>query len=1061
VNPALASPPLGAAINSAASSALPYREAVLAAFTYDVPGDSPPDLIVKRNAMQDNGPLAVKILVTARRARSVPRASRDSILRATAPYNTSVEPDDDCPDAATWTLQQDLLFRVLILSDATAIRHVDSFNRTVQYRPRLTNPSCCVFERVRNDAILCRTTSPLGFDKVNAPSLQLLHHAVGSIGADLPEQLSLARLLSPPPGLEHAGTRKHYIDQLCASARGTQSLHGFSLHATTGISKCRSTISTARVLKEVERIERSPESCSALSPSESADKHSPCSGLFLTTFDLEESRTARGHHARAVEVMEDVVAAVAQSGLVRLSNQPDHGAPAAHAQLDFNSVWTAPLSGFGSSKVQLYGKTIVTDTALHDEIADSAAVNHSTLSSRGVSVWVGCCPRDLVGRVAAADRPRLLERLHTMISMDGFNYAELLDLVLSTGTVPRVVFQLPGETVLTPSGLGAAHAVLGVGSQMLNLAINLSTSPSACDATMSFWEDFPAVLFNSSLATRTIFPGMWLKEVRHWPLQHPFWSQQIAAVTAVVAAARARCTSPQGVLVYTRRFDGAEDDARRFCMSEILPPGTNPEGYVPLSGDRHCCGVEILWLSINGMCVHCFYQGHSLMQSAGPSPAPHYPHMNAAGRRNGFQRPALPHQLDQPMYRVTNSGRRGAPVSPLPPPPPPPPPSVQSPVHSAAQPTMASSAQLAEDCAEIDPPSIWAQLATCAMSAISLIRLACCAGPPALAAPACAYAPLSQTAAADEQRAQRPRDRPSSPLRLPPAAPPAPPHVPAPPSTRRSGQRRDRAPAAAASAPAEQSMAESNQSARPKRQRVAAAAAGPAAPPTMTAVENSIGAAAPEVEASAAAAAAAAAFSHHSRSASAAAAATPSGGRPRRQAANLAADRTRKMVASEASGGPIDGPSDGEHIDDSPPQSDEEEQKGKRSRPSQNRKNQNTFRKKPKHSNSKTVTERERVGHPTIPPRLRKQWDFALLMSTVQWEWKPMLPESAQVNGWNHTEPVGSLQARFMLCSMSLETGVCKNQRDTGFTLSPTLMHDTVQLLHSPMHEQTASQSTL
>jgi hypothetical protein len=82
--------------------------------------------------------------------------------------------------------------------------------------------------------------------------------------------------------------------------------------------------------------------------------------------------------------------------------------------------------------------------------------------------------------------------------------------------------------------------------------------------------------------------------------------------------------------------------------------------------------------------------------------------------------------------------------------------------------------------------------------------------------------------------------------------------------------------------------------------------------------------------------------------------ATPSGGRLRRRAANVAADLTRRMAASE---GAPDGPSDGEHIDDSPHQSDAEEQKGKR-RSSQSRKNHNTNRKKTKLSNSETTTQR-------------------------------------------------------------------------------------------------------
>lgn len=1023
---------LGAAAHSAAASAIPYRQAVLAAFTYDVPADSPRELIVKRNAMQDNGPLATRILVTARHARAAPQASRDSLLRATAPYNTSVVPDDDCPDAATWTLQQDLLFRVLILSQATTIRHVDSLHRHREYQPRLTRLSCLEFECVRRDALLSRSASPLGFDMVNAPSLQLLHHAVGSVGADLPERLSLTRLLRPPPGSEHAASRKEYIDQLCAAARDTGSLLGFSLSQAKGVSKTRGNISSARVLNEVERIERSPESCSALPSPASAAGHSAPIGLFLTTFDAEESRAARGHHARAVEVMEDVVVAVAQSGLVRLTDQPDHATPDAHAQLDFNSVWAAPLSGFGSSKVQLYGKTIVTDTALHDEIADSAAVNYSTLSSRGMSVWVGCCPRDLMGRVAAADRPRLLERFHAMISTDGFSYAELLTLVLSTGTVPRVVFQLPGETVVTPSGMGAAHAVLGVGSQMLNLAINLSTSPSACDAALSFWEDYPAVLFNSSLATRTIFPGMWLKEMRRWPLRHPFWSEQIAAVTAVVDAARARCTSPQGVLIYTRRFDGAEDDARRFCMSEILPPGTKLDGYVPLHGDRHCCGVEILWLSINGMCVHCFYNGHSLMQSAGAAAAPHYPHMNAAGRRSGFEQPVLPHQLDRQMYRVANSAQRRAPTSPPPPPPPPPSPPPPPPVGSATSPARLDSGAL------IEPPSLWAQLGACAISLVSSIRLACCARPSVLASTACAHAPLSPAPAACGQRDLRPRAPAPLSLCLPPAAPPPPPSVPAPPTS--SGpRRRGRSDASAQSVPPAQSMDEDPARHRPaKTRRTAAPAASPTV--TMAAVGHSPGAA-PLVAASSAAAAAAAEAPLPLAGAAAVAPSVPQLQRPRRKAAEASQARTQQQVND----GGLSGASDSDHRDGSPPrsQSDDDVDERKGASAQRQRRRKSGTRAGAGRKSSKAAT---REAHAQIAGHLRRQWPLALLMSTNKWMWQPMLQESAERNGWTQVEPVAQVRVGSILCSMPLATGVCRDQHNR-FTLSSEMMNSTVALL--------------
>ena len=697
-----------AATVGAAAALLPFSAVVEALFSYEIDADSPPALRVKVDCMQQNGPLLVQLLVASA---TVTVSTIHPPSRSPEPYNTSVHPDEDCYSQPVWQLQQELLFKVL-MTGVTSITWMGPDGVLVVHQPlALRDPR---FRRVQQDALGVAQRRAAS----NAPpSLNHLVHADGVIFADVqgPHALSFLRLVH-----KNAAAFKAVLSK----AKSDGSLKSFTVtRSGTACKLTKSTATEVSVRNEIMRL--TADSASASVPgmrhSGIGQASSSAQGCFFTT--LSAPADSSEEHGCAVEIMRDVMAdAVAQNAVAHLENQPQGAAPAPTAQLDFDSVYTVPPAGFGASQVQLYGKTIATSTALHDEIADSSALNYATLSSRGVSVWIGVNLRHVVESVEPGQaRDKLLASFVKLMDNDrgaGYYHA-LLRLLFNHNIHPHIVFQLPGESVVSPSGQGAAHAVLGVGSHMLNLAINLSTSPQACDGITQFYRNHSAVAHNSGRATKRVFSGMWLKDIKKWPLQDEFWAQQLAAGEAIIAVARDRCVTTDGVSVYTRKFDRSEEEHRpnhelKFCGDECVPAGgVNRDACQPVRG----CGNEVLWKSINNLCLACFYHKHSLMQCP-PHAAGLYPHAKPSAFRVGFRPVQLLHALDISMYKIDASPgaasisrssssssahelRTPPPPPPVPPPVPPPPSPPRSDPAIAATPVSSTWCSMSKLCTRL------------------------------------------------------------------------------------------------------------------------------------------------------------------------------------------------------------------------------------------------------------------------------------------------------------------------------------------------------------------------
>jgi len=232
------------------------------------------------------------------------------------------------------------------------------------------------------------------------------------------------------------------------------------------------------------------------------------------------------------------------------------------------------IPGFGTEGVMLYIKIGLCVTELHDELANSRALNYMTLNSRGIALWIGTNLHDLSVEFSKKEIRALMEETHV---------GALIGAFVQRGVKFTYRFQTPGMTVISPCGTGAMHFVVTVGSYVEQLSINMSTTADAIRAGREFWSRSPAINGNSFLATFTMFPALWLQKNG---VQLGL-AKDVQALDALCAYAYSLPTS-----VEWRHWGDGPDKGALFC-------------------DK--CDEDhelIMSVRLGGLCIDCFLHMH-------------------------------------------------------------------------------------------------------------------------------------------------------------------------------------------------------------------------------------------------------------------------------------------------------------------------------------------------------------------------------------------------------------------------------------------------------------------
>lgn len=195
--------------------------------------------------------------------------------------------------------------------------------------------------------------------------------------------------------------------------------------------------------------------------------------------------------------------------------------------------------------------------------------------------------------------------------------------------------------------------------------------------------------------------------------------------------------------------------------------------------------------------------------------------------------------------------------------------------------------------------------------------------------------------------------------------------------------------------------------------------------------------AAPHLAAASAAAAAAAATCSRDGAASAASLTVASGRAKRKVSGQV---RYRED-AGDSSAGEQQDDCDYNRDPDAGAESDEEVSRTKKKKQRMSAPAQRARKK-----SSKQQTSDSAVLAAKIPVRLQRKWNRELLERAKDWEWAPMLQQSATANGWQMSEPLENVAAGSILCSMPMGTGVT-HAGAGSFRLSAELMQRTMEAL--------------
>eukprot|EP00743_Colponemidia_sp_Colp-15_P005854 GILK01006293.1.p1 GENE.GILK01006293.1~~GILK01006293.1.p1 ORF type:complete len:361 (-),score=28.52 GILK01006293.1:497-1579(-) len=131
--------------------------------------------------------------------------------------------------------------------------------------------------------------------------------------------------------------------------------------------------------------------------------------------------------------------------------------------------WLPQIGGFGKTGLQIYVKHGLAYTPLHDEIANSAAINMMSSCSNGVAFWFGFRLRELLLKYGEQEVMAFMEL------SSGLRLFQLLRKWLNDGVEVWCVPQLPGFTVQSAT-LDYCHLVLTIGETCFQVAWNNSVS---------------------------------------------------------------------------------------------------------------------------------------------------------------------------------------------------------------------------------------------------------------------------------------------------------------------------------------------------------------------------------------------------------------------------------------------------------------------------------------------------------------------------------------------------------------------------------------------------------
>lgn len=190
------------------------------------------------------------------------------------------------------------------------------------------------------------------------------------------------------------------------------------------------------------------------------------------------------------------------------------------------------ISGFGTTAVQYYVKSGLTVTALHDEIAWSAALNYMKKSSCGIALWIGMNLKEVAEVVFQNNKTKLLELFNEK------QVSTLLELLYAhREKLPSLTFawQKPGDLISSPHTQGSCHIVITVGELVEQLAWNTTTTCTSIRNCLDFWKEQGIVSYNSGLATFHVVPLLYMQYL------NPQWDLGVA-VQAELNKVRAKLT---------------------------------------------------------------------------------------------------------------------------------------------------------------------------------------------------------------------------------------------------------------------------------------------------------------------------------------------------------------------------------------------------------------------------------------------------------------------------------------------------------------------------------------
>jgi hypothetical protein len=267
-----------------------------------------------------------------------------------------------------------------------------------------------------------------------------------------------------------------------------------------------------------------------------------------------------------------------------------------HHELLCDDVFTQPISGFGIKSPQLYVKSGITVTMGHDEIGDASAGNYMLLESIGCALWIGFGMHTLKQTMPVNDIYELLmPKKASEKPISTMEIGNILDTLIKKGCDLEVVFQIPGTTVFTPPGNGAAHLVITLASYATHVAWNMSFTLGGISKSLDFWrgEEREFGNFNtnnSTLATPAVLP---------------------------VFTMQRRGYELTGIQDQMQRFDDTIKEIEQRVAPHLITISIEP-------GNSVCedCGWCQDWKLINDMCVHCVVDVYDKVKDTPESKTP-------------------------------------------------------------------------------------------------------------------------------------------------------------------------------------------------------------------------------------------------------------------------------------------------------------------------------------------------------------------------------------------------------------------------------------------------------